>query len=158
MNPLFDGTSIDCPQHSSPAPIQQDAISATPAPGLPEGSGLITQQAGVPQVPVAFTPGPWKYIEFPECDGVGYIRPADEDGLEISHHGDMHRSAEENRANAHLIAAAPEMYMSLLDLQGLIRLWMSRDDIPQDIKNSYQSHWRWTEADSAIAKAIGGAA
>lgn len=60
-----------------------------------------------------FTPGPWQFYEPFDNDGLGYIRPEDEDGLEIAHHGDTGRAAENNRANACLIVAAPEMYAAL---------------------------------------------
>lgn len=62
---------------------------------------------------MAHTPGPWQFYELTlrggTPDGLGYIRPADEDGREIAHHGDMERPVEENRANGHLIAAAPDL-------------------------------------------------
>lgn len=65
-----------------------------------------------------WTKGPWKFYELPHDDGlhIGYIRPVDEDGLEISHHGDMGRSGNENFANGHLLAAAPELYEALINL------------------------------------------
>jgi hypothetical protein len=63
------------------------------------------------------TPGPWKYYEItPTLDGIGYIRPDPEDGREIAHHGDESRSAEENRANARLISAAPDLLAALHNL------------------------------------------
>mgnify|MGYP000592242418 CR=1 FL=1 len=69
------------------------------------------------------TPGPWQFVEIGHpTDGVGYIRPIDEDGREIAHHGDMARSREENLANAHLISVAPE----LLDECGKAAESMSR--------------------------------
>lgn len=62
------------------------------------------------------TPGPWQFYELPNhqgSDGLGYIRTVPEDGLEIAHHGDIGRSWSENVANAHLIAAAPDLLESL---------------------------------------------
>ena len=47
---------------------------------------------------------------------MGYVRPENEDGLEISHSGDMRRSGEENLANGLLQAAAPEMAETLLTI------------------------------------------
>lgn len=55
------------------------------------------------------TPGPWQFYRLRGDDGIGYIRPDPEDGIEIAHHGDMDRSPEENDANAKLIAAAPDL-------------------------------------------------
>ena len=60
-----------------------------------------------------WTPGPWQFYELQGDDGLGYIRPFDEDGKEIAHHGDSGRSQAENVANARLIAAAPELYEAL---------------------------------------------
>lgn len=65
----------------------------------------------------AHTPGPWQYYELPPTfDGIGYIRPLDEDQKEIAHHGDEQRSAAENRANGRLIAAAPELLATLKNI------------------------------------------
>jgi hypothetical protein len=65
----------------------------------------------------AHTPGPWQFYELTNGrnapDGLGYIRALPEDGMEIAHHGDSGRSTEENRANALLIVAAPEMLAAL---------------------------------------------
>lgn len=50
------------------------------------------------------TKSPWKtYAPDAWTDGLSYIRPADEDGMEIAHHGDAGRSRVENEANAALI-------------------------------------------------------
>jgi len=60
------------------------------------------------------TPGPWQFFELMSGDdGLGYIRPDPEDGREIAYHGDMGRPSHENRANARLIAAAPDMLAAL---------------------------------------------
>lgn len=69
-----------------------------------------------------WTPGPWWFYELPHDDGLhmGYIRPDPEDGLEISHHGDMGRSGAENLANGHLQAAAPDLYEALERMERLV--------------------------------------
>ena len=56
------------------------------------------------------TPRPWKFEVLPGNDGLGYIRPEDDDGREIAHHGDSGRSQRENLANAALIVAAVNGY------------------------------------------------
>lgn len=69
------------------------------------------------------TPGPWQlYLgRAGEADGLGYIRPVDEDGREIAHHGDLLRSRDENLANGHLIAAAPSL---LAAAEEVLRVYM----------------------------------
>jgi hypothetical protein len=63
------------------------------------------------------TPGPWKFHELDELsrngDGMGYIRPEDEDGKEIHHTGDSGRSAEENRANGEFTTALRNAFPQL---------------------------------------------
>lgn len=65
------------------------------------------------------TPGPWKFDRLvvrgvPAPDGLGYIRPENEDGKEIAHHGDTDRTEAENVANGNLIAAAPDLLAALI--------------------------------------------
>ena len=69
------------------------------------------------------TPTPWQFAPLTTrgvdtTDGLGYIRPLDEDGLEIAHHGDTGRSGEENRANAALIIRACNLLSAGLALEG----------------------------------------
>jgi hypothetical protein len=58
-----------------------------------------------------FTPGRWAFRALRGDDGLGYIEA---DGYDIIHAGVSDLSREENEANAHLIAAAPEMYEALV--------------------------------------------
>jgi hypothetical protein len=97
------------------------------------------------------TPGPWQFYDLrPHDDGLGYIRPLPEDGLEIAHHGDSGRSREENLANAALIAAAP-------DLLAALKMFLAFDSEAYDRKShrakalieTKKSAWR------TIAKAEG---
>jgi hypothetical protein len=53
-----------------------------------------------------WTAGPWSFRQIGD-DGLGYIEADDRD---IMHAGVTDRSAAENVANAHLIAAAPALY------------------------------------------------
>ncbi len=78
------------------------------------------------------TPGPWEFTELRSSDdGLGYIRPVDWDGAEIAHHGDTLRSAETNRANARLIARAPDMDAALREaVEAMERAQWEIDDSP----------------------------
>jgi len=60
------------------------------------------------------TPTPWHFEELDRRpDGCGYLRCA-ADNLEISHHGDMGRSREENLANAAFIVTASNHFDDLI--------------------------------------------
>lgn len=60
------------------------------------------------------TPTPWHFDELESRpDGCGYIR-CEADPLEISHHGDMSRSREENLANAAFIVKAVNSHDALV--------------------------------------------
>ena len=57
------------------------------------------------------TPGPWKFREL-ECEdsrGMGYVSGGP-NNVDLFHTGAMELWASENRANARLIAAAPDLY------------------------------------------------
>ena len=71
---------------------------------------------------MAHTPGPWQFYELKSAnrEGLGYIRTEPEDGSEIAHHGDTSRSWSENVANAHLIAAAPELLAALKAIAAMV--------------------------------------
>jgi len=61
------------------------------------------------------TPTPWHFEELDRRpDGCGYLRCA-ADNLEISHHGDMGRSREENLANAAFIVKAVNSHDKLVE-------------------------------------------
>ena len=65
---------------------------------------------------VSHTPLPWKFVELaPKPDGIGYIRPEDEDRKEITHHDDMGRSRQENLANADLIVRSVNSHDALVE-------------------------------------------
>lgn len=60
------------------------------------------------------TPTPWYFFELDRRpDGCGYIR-VETDNFEISHHGDMGRSREENLANAAFIVKACNSHDALV--------------------------------------------
>jgi hypothetical protein len=154
----FDSTRTSVPPtpHSSPALIQQDVVSTTPTPRLPEGSGLINQHAGVPQAPAAFTPGPWKVgrpdaefcgsKDFPHIVMLDYgVGPCAPNVI----------ACRMTKANAHLIAASPEMYAELCDARDWVRHW--RRDVEAGLKPTIESLRIAEEGiNLALAKANGG--
>jgi hypothetical protein len=97
---------------------------------------------------IKHSPGPWFYSgKHDECE-VRYV------GLcEGERHTDniatlYHAEGSEQEANAHLIAAAPEMLEALMALNDLRGAWSPPDDV---IKAA------WAKARAAIAKATGAA-
>lgn len=89
------------------------------------------------------TPGPWEYREIaPYDDGLGYVSA---DGNDIIHAGVSDLPAGENRANAHLIAAAPELLEAVHNLMDILRDYDAIDNLDVRIR----------EARAAIAKAEG---
>lgn len=109
----------------------------------------------------AYTPGPWKAtLNF----GQWYVRqdPVDWDGMGYqsiglvgrfhadrkgTHYGDMFK------ANAMLIAAAPDLVNGINALLGLLSLLNHRDDIPEDAKQWLRVGHRIDEANAALKKA-----
>ena len=71
-----------------------------------------------------FTPGPW-YLEFDNCDEEGFLEEAEFTGAIVGADGEGVLQVY-SKANAHLIAAAPEMYEALELIYG--RLLMSDRD------------------------------
>lgn len=71
------------------------------------------------------TPGPWTFEELRGDDGLGYIASdhADVPCGHIIHAGVSDLPAEENRANAHLIAAAPDLLTALKEVSEWIGGW-----------------------------------
>ncbi len=67
-------------------------------------------------------------------------------------------TADENRANARLIAAAPDLLDGCNALLGLIQLIESRDDLPPTLRQALVGNHRVEEALAAIRKATGDAA
>ena len=77
------------------------------------------------------TPGPWKFREL-ECEdsrGMGYVSGGPKD-VDLFHTGAMELWAYENRANARLIAAAPELLDALKTIRENWCWWLpsGRDD------------------------------
>lgn len=76
-----------------------------------------------------FTPGPWR-IDGPDCFGDFNILH-DGDSLAVAAVVSNMRYADEIAGNAHLIAAAPELYAALADMTELLeRVGDSRKDAP----------------------------
>jgi hypothetical protein len=61
----------------------------------------------------------------------------------------------EHAANAHLIAAAPDLFDGCNALLGLIQLVCARDDMPPEIREALETSHRREEARIAVAKARG---
>jgi len=86
------------------------------------------------------TRGPWKtYAPDAWTDGISYIRPADEDGMEIAHHGDAGRSRVANEANAalivHLVNSAPalvELVKAAVDCRAALLVAADRNSHAQN--------------------------
>ena len=115
----------------------------------------MTDEAENVQVLPKHTPGPWVfYAPSSWTDGLGYIRPDPEDGLEIAHHGDDDRSAAENLANARLIAAAPDLLAELKRVTDHLSDWTSAHSMECTAEIDAALHC----ARAAIARATGGGA
>lgn len=115
------------------------------------------------------TPGPW-CVEDPMGADVGLwivqsgLEPYqwsciamvcdDEDGT-ARDEGGRFIGRTEQEANAHLIAAAPELLDGCNALLGLIQLVCDRDDMPAAIREALTTSHRVEEANGAIAKAEG---
>ena len=100
-----------------------------------------------------FTPGPWE-ASFTDCFGgpADYCRIRPESGEMFGHFTSQEIATmyimdeAEQQANAHLIAAAPDLLESLTNLVGLAKLGAARLD-------KYQA--ALSDAEAAIAKARG---
>lgn len=104
---------------------------------------------------ISFTPGPWFVVE--GSNGAAYtITPREGDAYlgvgYVSRYGEPHL-AETHKANASLIAAAPELVDGINALLGLIQLVCGRDDMPKDIRDALETSHRLHEARAALAKA-----
>lgn len=73
-----------------------------------------------------FTPGPWEY------EGINGKVVSVINGIHavVAHNGTFRHSAKESAANAHLIAAAPELYEAL---ENIIRAIKMRTSIGNDL-------------------------
>jgi hypothetical protein len=95
------------------------------------------------------TPGPWKFHELDELsrngDGMGYIRPEDEDGKEIHHTGDSGRSAEENRANGEFTTALRNAFPQLCR-----ELEAARHEREQAVQESNRRDQKWMDGIDSI--------
>jgi hypothetical protein len=98
-----------------------------------------------------FTPGPWLVSR---------------DGRNVGHFGDDMialtantaiggASINEQQANAHLIAAAPDLYHGINALLGLLTLVANRDDMPEAARDALTKSHRIDEANAALKKARG---
>ena len=101
-----------------------------------------------------FTPGPWRMLSVPYATGErfqivhGRRRP-----IAATMAGD--RSHSKIMADAHLIAAAPELYDGCNAMLGLIQLVLGRDDLTDDLRLALTTNHRIAEAEAATAKARG---
>jgi hypothetical protein len=92
----------------------------------------------------AHTPGPWHTDS--TVDGLA---------IESASHGNIGlvNLARASKADARLIAAAPDLVDGCNALLGLIQLVCARKDMPLDIKRALESSHRVDEARAALAKA-----
>lgn len=97
-----------------------------------------------------FTPGRW------ERRGSGSILSVKADGSEEKIARCFGMTSPQMRADANLIAAAPELYEGCNALLGLLQLLLGRDDLPDDVRDAMQTSHRVEEAKAAVAKARGG--
>lgn len=103
----------------------------------------------------AHTPGPWHFYELPsKPDGLGYIR-CEGDSLEISHHGDMGRSREENLANANLTIAAPDLLRLARLLHAVTEYQIRRYEAEGDDEGANMTRFTLHDVNTVIAKATG---
>lgn len=103
-----------------------------------------------------FTPGPWMR------DGISVTveRPAGEKRqcIAITHpHMDLPavNSCERMKANARLIAAAPDLYDGCNAMLGLVQLLLGRDDLTPELREVLTTNHRIAEARTATSKARG---
>ena len=61
---------------------------------------------------------------------------------------------EQGEANAHLVAAAPDLLNGCRALLGLLQLISGRDDVSDDLREVLRTNHRVEEAEAAIAKAL----
>lgn len=95
------------------------------------------------------TPGPWLFEDISsatENDGMGYIYGLRSTSDPIAHTGDAVFTPKENRANAHLIAAAPDLLEALQSMMGFYGMDERRGEVSGVI---------FDEARAALAKAKG---
>lgn len=98
----------------------------------------------------AHTPGPWRLNNFGErpqsINGVNGAVPICSFNTKL-----YDRDRPQARANARLIAAAPELLDALNGLYGLLQLFAARSDVPSEVKNFTTNH-RAVDALAVLAK------
>ena len=81
-----------------------------------------------------FTKGPWTLLELSHPGRVyqDYAVNGQPDGCYLVATVSNWNGADQNKANAHLIAAAPDLYEALEELEGLVSLaeWKDEDGYP----------------------------
>lgn len=98
-----------------------------------------------------FTPGPWK-VRTLNCEdhrGMGWVEGAN--GTDIACCGAMDVWEHENKANAHLIAAAPDLLEALRQTVDSLDYWFRRYGDPHGCESQMMQNAR-----AAISKAEGG--
>lgn len=148
--------NADClAQHLNPAQPMQDEASSAPLSRPLEGSGLAAQHAEVPQASAAFTPGEWRVHTY--SNYLGWSIYAGGCIAERWYQSDRTESQnKEMRANAHLIAAAPEMYAALQMVECAIS-GINPDGTYRGDGIGFNDD-ECAQIQAAIAKATGGAA
>ena len=106
-----------------------------------------------------WTPGPWVFHEASWCEGHGDINSDDWASLAcvVTHneHGKLMRNGE-GEANAHLIAAAPELYEALSAFERVKELWLPPDTVSEEHFGEAEAlHGLRNKMLNALAKARG---
>lgn len=102
-----------------------------------------------------FTPGPWSIV--PYGDGSSLVIHSDEDNrvcFMATASSDRPSSHASIRANARLIAAAPDLLEALQGMVGLTKLLLSRDDLPRDVREVLEVSHRVEAANAALSRAL----
>jgi hypothetical protein len=101
---------------------------------------------------LAHTPGPWSVLNAKNNEGQICIvsnDPNRESGDILAFVVDN----DEQLANAHLFAAAPDLLETLEDVSGVLSLLLCDRDLPATMRNHYQH--KWNRIQSVLAKAEG---
>jgi len=99
---------------------------------------------------VEHTPGPWFVGNAPSHADKVYARRPGDNVRQVAHceqHGWMEKSADENRANARLIAAAPELLAVAVE-------WLAIWNSPRNVDRVVATCEILARTEAAIAKAI----
>jgi hypothetical protein len=116
-------------------------------------SGREEHEGGVMET--KFTPGPWE-VSMPTATSLEWNVMANGYYVaEVVLGSNGLNNPESTGANAHLIAAAPDLYGAVNALLGLVTLFLSRSDTTTDAQVAIVNNHRLAEAAAALKKARG---